>query len=76
MFESDTLLTQAQVAEIFGVSKRRIQQLEKRAIAKLRQAAMTDPYLKEWVVENVWLPQLRDASATMAACEGAAGAAM
>lgn len=56
----DTLLTQQQIAEMFGVSKRRVQQIEQRALRKIRDAAVSGPYLREWISENVWLPEWRE----------------
>lgn len=49
-----TLLSQREVAELLGVSKSRVSQLELRALEKIRRAVLRDPQLRGWVRDEVW----------------------
>ena len=45
----DTLLTHQQISEMMGISKSRVQQIEARALYKLRALLLQIPEVQEWV---------------------------
>ncbi len=47
--EVDTLLTHKQIGEMMGVSASRVQQIEARALYKLRALLLQIPEVQEWV---------------------------
>jgi DNA-directed RNA polymerase sigma subunit (sigma70/sigma32) len=44
----DTLLTHQQIADMMGISKSRVQQIENRALYKLRALLLQIPEVQEW----------------------------
>jgi DNA-directed RNA polymerase sigma subunit (sigma70/sigma32) len=45
----DTLLTHQQISEMMGISKSRVQQIEARALYKLKALLLQIPEVQEWV---------------------------
>lgn len=45
-------LTCAEIAPILGITRSRVWQIEQRAIRKLREGLLEDPYVREWIQEH------------------------
>lgn len=55
------IFTQAEVAEMFGISRSRVHQLEKQAMHKLRTRLLEDPVMRQHLAdEGFSLPQFPD----------------
>lgn len=59
------LLTEQDISELMGISRTRVWQIIQRAMKKLRMELANDPYVKEWVAENIKAKRNRKSKPTV-----------